>query len=52
MAKLGSFRQTTLRPEAGRTYFVMFANPGRFVKKGSKLTVVIGDFQAQNLVVQ
>ncbi len=52
MAKLGSFRQTTLKPEAGRTYFVMFANPGRFVKKGSKLTVVIGDFQAENLVVQ
>ncbi len=50
--KVGPLRQTTLKPEADRIYFVMFANPGKFIKRGSKVDVVIGDFVAKDLVVE
>ena len=49
--KVGSLRQTTLKPEAGRIYFTIFANPGKFVKPGNKITVAIGDMQIEDLVV-
>ena len=49
--KVGPLRTTT-SPEAHRTYFIMFANPGRYVKKGNKVTVVIGDFKAKDLIVE
>ena len=49
--KTGPLR-TTNPPQAGRTYFIIFANPGKFVKPGNKVTVVIGDFKAENLVVE
>jgi len=53
-AKLGPLRATDKygKPKAGRTYFVLFGNPGRFIKSGSKVTVVIGEFRAEDLVVQ
>lgn len=50
--KVGSMRQKSYEPIAGKIYFVMFSNPGRLVKRGSKVTVVIGDFKAENLVVE
>lgn len=49
--KTGPLR-TSDRPQAGRNYFIFFANPGRFIKPGSKVTVVIGDFRAENLTVE
>lgn len=49
--KLGAMRQTPRNPVAGKDYFVLFANPG-IVKAGSKVTVVIGDFRAENLTVE
>jgi hypothetical protein len=49
--KVGALR-TTRPPLAGRNYFIIFANPGRYIKKGSKVTVVIGEFRAENLVVE
>lgn len=49
--KVGSLRQTTMKPEAERIYFVMFANPGKFVKPGNKVTVAIGDMRISDLVV-
>lgn len=49
--KVGALRQKTKTPEAGRVYFVMFANPGNLVKKGDKVTVVIDDFKAENMTV-
>ena len=49
--KVGALR-TTRPPIADRNYFIFFANPGRYVKKGSKVTVVIGDFRVENLVVE
>jgi len=52
--KTGQLRQTVRsgKPKADRTYFVFFANPGGYVKAGNKVTVVIGDFKAKDLVVE
>ncbi len=50
--KTGSLRQKTRNPEANRDYFILFANPGRLVKAGNKVTLVIGDFKAENLTVE
>jgi hypothetical protein len=51
-AKVGPLRQTTLRPEKGRTYFVLFANPGGLVQAGDHVTIVIGDYRAEDLIVE
>jgi hypothetical protein len=52
--KIGPLRQTTRNsgPLAGKTYFIFFANPGKSIKAGDKVTVVIGDFKIENLAVQ
>jgi hypothetical protein len=49
--KMGTLR-TTRKPLPDRNYFILFANPGKYVKPGNKITVVIGDFRAENLVVE
>jgi hypothetical protein len=49
--KVGQLRNVKEVKE-GKTYFVFFANPGKYVKAGNKVTVVIGDFRAENLIVQ
>ena len=49
--KVGALRSTR-KPQTDRNYFVMFANPGRYVKKGNRITVMIGDFKAEHLVVE
>lgn len=51
-AKVGPLRQTTNKPVAGKSYFMMFANPGQYVKAGDKVTVVIGDFRLEHLTVE
>ena len=48
--KTGALRSTR-PPKAGRTYFMFFANPGQFIKAGKKVTVTIGEFKAEGLVV-
>ena len=52
-AKVGPLRQTVRygKPKEDRVYFVLFGNPG-MVKTGDLVTVVIGDFRAENIVVQ
>ncbi len=50
--KIGPLRQATLAPKKDRVYYVMFANPGRFIKRGAIVDVVIGDFVAKDIVVQ
>lgn len=50
--KIGSMRQKTSRPEQNRIYFIIFANPAKTIKHGGKATVVIGDFRAEDLVVE
>ena len=50
-AKIGPLRNS-YNPQKGRIYWMFFGNRGGFVKQGSKVTVVIGDFKAENLVVE
>lgn len=51
---IGPLRQTEKfgKPQEGRTYVVLFANAGRLVQAGDKVTVVIGDFRVSDLVVR
>ncbi len=50
MEKLGEMRQK-VTPELGRTYFIMFGNPSKLVKSGSRVSVVVGEFRVDGLVV-
>jgi hypothetical protein len=50
--KVGPLRQSAEQMAAGKVYFTLFSNAGRAVKTGSKVTVIIGDFQAADLVVE
>lgn len=50
--KLGQLRATSTRNvKAGRTYSMLFANPGRHVERGAKLALVIGEARIDGLVV-
>ncbi len=51
LEKVGQLRQTSTA-EAGKSYWMAFSNPGRRVKRGDKVNVVIGQFQAEGLVVE
>jgi hypothetical protein len=50
MEKIGQLRQTAA-PEAGRSYWMTFSNKGRRVKRGDRVNVVVGQFRANNVVV-
>lgn len=50
--KLGAIRQTDARPKIGREYFVLFANPGRLLQPGARVSLVMGDTKLENLTVQ
>ena len=49
--KVGSLSQTSNPPLEGKIYFIIFANPGRIVKSGDKVNVVIGDVTIKDIVV-
>jgi hypothetical protein len=50
MENIGELRQVAPL-EAQRTYFVIFGNPGGLVKRGGRVTLVVGNFRAEGLVV-
>jgi hypothetical protein len=52
-AKVGAFRPTNRGKniKADKIYYMLFGNPDRHVKTGEKVTVVIGDFKVEHLVV-
>ena len=50
MEKVGQLRQSQT-PEQGRSYWMVFSNRGRIVKRGHRVNVVVGPFRADNLVV-
>ena len=50
MEKIGPLRQG-MAPEAGRSYWMAFSNKGRLVKRGDRVSVAIGTFRADGLVV-
>ena len=51
--KVGAFRPTNRGKniKADKTYYMIFGNPDRHVKVGEKVTVVIGDFKVEHLMV-
>jgi len=40
------------KPKQGRVYFMMFANPGGVLKSGSRVSVVVGEFVSDPIIVQ
>ena len=52
-AKVGAFRPTNRGKNitSGRSYYMIFGNPDRHVKQGETVTVVIGDFLVESLLV-
>src|SRR5438309_11254885 len=50
MEKVGQLRQSS-PPEGGKSYWMVFSNKGRLVKRGDHVNVVIGAFHADGLVV-
>jgi len=51
LTKLGPMRASSVKPKANRNYVVIFGNTKKIIKKGSLVTVVIGEFRAKNLRV-
>jgi hypothetical protein len=49
--KVGQLRQTA-DPENGREYWMVFGNVGRTAKPGDHVNIVIGEFRANELVVE
>lgn len=50
--KVGSLQQNSGIPIKNKTYYIMFANPGRFLKPGKKVVVVMGTTEIKDIVVQ
>lgn len=50
-AKTGALRNSN-PPVAGRTYWMFFANPGKLVKPGQHVSIEIGEFRVDGLVVK
>jgi hypothetical protein len=51
MEKIGELRQTA-EPEPGRDYWMIFANPGKLVKPGERVDVVVGALHVSSLTVE
>jgi hypothetical protein len=51
MEKVGQLRQSST-PIAGRSYWMAFANNGRRVRPGDRVSIEIGQFRAINLAVE
>ena len=50
-AKLGPLRNSNI-PKDGKIYWMFFGNAGDLVQANDKVTVVIGDFRVEDLVVE
>jgi hypothetical protein len=50
LEKVGKLRNINT-PEDGKSYWMAFSNKGRLVKRGDRVTVIIGQFRAAGLVV-
>ena len=50
-AKVGPLRNSN-NPKEGKIYWMFFGNRGKLVEAGNKVSVVIGDFRAENLVIE
>lgn len=50
MENIGELR-TGATPEVGRTYFMIFGNPGKLVKPGSRVSILVGNLHIDDLIV-
>lgn len=50
LENVGELRSGTA-PVVDRNYFMIFGNPGKLVKPGSRVSVVVGNFRVDGLVV-
>ena len=52
-AKVGAFRPTNRGKniKADKNYFMIFGNPDQHVKAGETVTIVVGDFRVEHLLV-
>ena len=50
LENVGQLRQS-IPPEEGKSYWMVFSNKGRLVKRGDHVIVAIGQFRADGLVV-
>jgi len=51
MEKVGPLRQS-MTPQAGQEYWMVFSNKGNLVKPGDRVSVLIGKFRADGLMVE
>jgi hypothetical protein len=49
--RIGQLRQTGT-PEAGKFYWMVFSNKGRHVKRGDRVSVAVGSFTVDGLMVE
>ena len=52
LEQVGMLRQAPTKIEEGKSYWMAFSNSGRLVKRGDRVIVQIGHFQAAGLVVE
>lgn len=51
--KVGQLRPTSRNKVIpGRNYYILFANPGRYLQAGSKVTLIAGDARISHLTVE
>ena len=50
-AKVGPLRSTN-KPKQDRIYWMFFGNKTKLVQPGDKITVTIGEFRVENLIVE
>jgi hypothetical protein len=50
LEKVGQLRQSST-PDAGKVYWMVFSNKERYVKPGDRVSVVIGTFRVDGLLV-
>jgi hypothetical protein len=51
-AKGGPMRPTSRDPRVGITYFMLFGNPGKYVKPGQLVSIVVGEHHLKHIVVE
>jgi hypothetical protein len=48
---VGALRQMS-EPEQGRTYYIVFGNASKIVQRGNRVSIEIGRFVADDLIVE
>jgi len=51
MAKVGPLRQTNFEPDPNRVYFILFSNSAGLVEPGSLVTLSVGDYRVEDILV-